>query len=85
MYSSRVKRIKSYEYKHNLRSNDTRIFLRDCFCPRLILNSFFFVCLQIVPSYENQIIYNNANTVSNPFGRAAEWYIVNHPLLKNAP
>lgn len=35
-------------------------------------------------SYENQIIYNNDNTVSIPFGRAAEWYIVNHPLLRNA-
>ena len=35
-------------------------------------------------SYENQIIYNNDdNTVSVPFGRAAEWYIANHPLLKN--
>ncbi|RHZ45370.1 hypothetical protein Glove_680g85 [Diversispora epigaea] len=33
--------------------------------------------------FENQIIYNNDNTVSVPFGRAAEWYILQHPLLKN--
>ena len=35
-------------------------------------------------SYENQIIYNNDSTVSVPFGRAAKWYIVNHPFLRNA-
>src|SRR6185436_4010047 len=33
--------------------------------------------------FENQIIYNNDNTVSVPFGRAAEWYILQYPLLKN--
>ena len=33
--------------------------------------------------FENLIQYNNDNTVNVPFGRVAEWYIVNHPLLKN--
>jgi hypothetical protein len=32
---------------------------------------------------ENQIIVNNDNTVSVPFGRVAESYILHHPLLKN--
>ena len=33
--------------------------------------------------FENLIQYNNDNTVNVPFGRVAEWYIINHPLLKN--
>ena len=33
--------------------------------------------------YENQIIYNNDNSVSVPFGCVAEWYILQHPLLQN--
>jgi hypothetical protein len=32
---------------------------------------------------EDFIQYNNDNSVNVPFGRVAEWYIVNHPLLKN--
>ncbi|KAF0524637.1 gephyrin: PROVISIONAL [Gigaspora margarita] len=32
---------------------------------------------------ENQIIFNEDNTVSVPFGRVAESYILHHPLLKN--
>jgi hypothetical protein len=28
------------------------------------------------------IQYNDDDTVNMPFGRAAEWYISNHPLLK---
>jgi hypothetical protein len=32
---------------------------------------------------ENLIQYNDDDTVNVPFGRVAEWYISNHPLLKN--
>ncbi|PKB97279.1 hypothetical protein RhiirA5_468619 [Rhizophagus irregularis] len=32
---------------------------------------------------EDFIQYNNDNSVNVPFRRVAEWYIVNHPLLKN--
>ena len=32
---------------------------------------------------ENFIQYNDDDTVNVPFGRAAEWYISNHSLLKN--
>src|SRR6266540_3872139 len=33
--------------------------------------------------YSTYIQYNEDNFVKVPFGRAAEWYIANHPLLKN--
>ncbi len=33
--------------------------------------------------YSTYIQYNEDNSVKVPFGRAAEWYIANHPLLKN--
>jgi hypothetical protein len=33
--------------------------------------------------FENLIQYNDDNSVNVPFGRVAEWYIINHPLLKN--
>jgi hypothetical protein len=33
--------------------------------------------------FENLIKYNDDNSVNVPFGRVAEWYIINHPLLKN--
>jgi hypothetical protein len=33
--------------------------------------------------YSTYIQYNEDNSVKVPFGRAAEWYISNHPLLKN--
>src|SRR6266540_3247892 len=33
--------------------------------------------------YSTYIQYNEDNSVKMPFGRAAEWYITNHPLLKN--
>ena len=33
--------------------------------------------------FKNLIQYNDDNTVNIPFGRVAEWYIVNHLLLKN--
>ncbi|CAG8755252.1 9074_t:CDS:1, partial [Cetraspora pellucida] len=32
---------------------------------------------------KNKIIFNKNNTVSVPFGRIAESYILHHPLLKN--
>src|SRR2546430_794219 len=32
---------------------------------------------------ENLVQYNDDDTVNVPFGRVAEWYISNHPLLKN--
>ena len=32
---------------------------------------------------EDQIIINEDNTVSVPFGHVAESYILHHPLLKN--
>ena len=41
----------------------------------------YFIASLVKMSYENQIIYNNDSTVLIPFGWAAEWYIVNHPLL----
>ena len=31
----------------------------------------------------NSIQYNDDNTVNVPFGHVAEWYIMDHPLLKN--
>ena len=34
-------------------------------------------------SYENQIKYNSDGSVNVPFGRAAEWYLTNVPILKN--
>jgi hypothetical protein len=34
-------------------------------------------------TYENQIKYNDDDSVNVPFGRAAEWYISNANLLKN--
>ncbi|RHZ89429.1 hypothetical protein Glove_14g63 [Diversispora epigaea] len=34
-------------------------------------------------TFESQIIYNSDNTVSIPFGRVAEWYLLKHPLLKD--
>src|ERR1044071_9263760 len=34
-------------------------------------------------NYEHLIQYNDDNSVNVPFGRVAEWYISNHPLLKN--
>ena len=33
--------------------------------------------------YSIHIQYNEDNSVNVPFGRAAEWYIANHSLLKN--
>lgn len=35
--------------------------------------------------YSTHIQYNDdiENSVSVPFGRATEWYLANHPLLKN--
>src|SRR5689334_9145716 len=33
--------------------------------------------------FENQIIYNDDNSVSVPFGRIAEWYLLQLLLLKN--
>ena len=33
--------------------------------------------------YSTHIQYNEDNSVNVPFGRAAEWYIANHSLLKN--
>ena len=33
--------------------------------------------------YSTYIQYNEDNSVKVPFGKAAEWYIANHPLLKN--
>ena len=34
-------------------------------------------------SLEDLVQYNEDNSVNIPFGRTAEWYIINHPLLKN--
>jgi hypothetical protein len=34
-------------------------------------------------SYEQQIKYNNDGSVNVPFGRAAEWYLANVPILEN--
>ncbi len=34
-------------------------------------------------NFENLIQYNDDNTVNVPFGRVAEWYILNNPLLKD--
>jgi len=34
-------------------------------------------------NFENLIQYNDDNTVNIPFGRVAEWYILNNPLLKD--
>jgi hypothetical protein len=34
-------------------------------------------------NFAHLIQYNDDDTVNMPFGRAAEWYISNHPLLKN--
>ena len=33
--------------------------------------------------YSTHIQYNEDNSVKVPFGRVAEWYIANHPLLKD--
>ena len=34
-------------------------------------------------SYEEQVKYNNDGSVNVPFGRAAEWYLANIPILEN--
>ncbi|CAB4379278.1 unnamed protein product [Rhizophagus irregularis] len=34
-------------------------------------------------NFAHLIQYNDDNSVNVPFGRVAEWYIFNHPLLKN--
>ncbi|PKK55634.1 hypothetical protein RhiirC2_722348, partial [Rhizophagus irregularis] len=34
-------------------------------------------------NFDHLIQYNDDDTVNLPFGRVAEWYITNHPLLKN--
>ena len=34
-------------------------------------------------NFENLVQYNDDNTVNVPFGRIAEWYILNNPLLKD--
>jgi len=33
--------------------------------------------------YSIYVQYNEDNSVRVPFGRTAEWYIANHPLLKD--
>ena len=34
-------------------------------------------------TYENKIIYNDDGSVNVPFGRTAEWYLANVPILQN--
>ena len=47
---------------------------------RLKINSLNFDFTSSLLFLKYQIIYNN----DGPFDRAAEWYIVNHSLLRNA-
>ncbi len=34
-------------------------------------------------TYENQVKYNDDGSINVSFGRAAEWYLANIPILKN--
>ena len=47
-----------------------------------MLNYFFNIKIKM-QDYSTHVQYNEDNSVRVPFGRTAEWYIANHPLLKD--